>query len=399
VSLKISSRYLKTNLRESNMTDENQNQEDVIGDLYEDENNVEEAHDTKNAEEQSVGSVKAAGNAAPSAKKRKGDKAGSDSMQKVVPGDPDKHTASVNDKGASPFKEGRMTKASMINNAYQKMNSLNKEELTNLYNKLMMENSEEADEIADTEVVQSSVNADIDWSEDLNALVESEATLSAEFKSKAGHIMEAAINSRLAEEINNLEEKYNEELATEIEETKTQMVDKVDSYLNYVVENWMEENKVAVQTGLRTEIAEKFMNNLKDLFTESYIDVPESKVDLVDNLAAEVEELGEQLNDQTGKSIAMQEELEGYKRDAIIREASKDLAETQIEKLKSLVEKVDFDDEETFANKVATIKESYFKQRANKYGEAEEIEEDTNEVETSGSMSHYVNALKSQIKT
>ncbi len=377
------------------MTDENQMEEDVIGDLYEDDN-VEEAHDPKNAPEQARAAVAAAGNAAPTSKKRKGDKSNAQPMQKLMPGDPDKHTASVVDKGASPFKESRLTKAGMINAAYQKMNSMKKEELASLYAKVMMEDSEE--ETSESETV--TVSADIDWSEDLNALVESEATLSDDFKSKAGTIMEAAINSRLAEEIDALEEKFNEELASEIDQTKTELVDKVDSYLNYVVENWMEENKVAVQTGLRTEIAENFMNNLKDLFTESYIDVPESKVDLVDNLASEVEELETQLNDQTGKSIAMQEELEGYKKDAIIREASKDLAETQIEKLKSLVEKVDFDDEETFANKVATIKESYFKQKANKYGVTEEIEEDTDDtVETSGSMGTYLNALKSQIKT
>ena len=377
------------------MTDENQTQEDVIGDLYEDENNVEEAHDTKNAEEQSVSSVKAAGGATSSAKKRKGDNTKQDPMPKVsAPA----ASGSIDDKGASPFKESKMTKAGMINAAYQKMNSLKKEELAALYAKVMMEESEDDSEVAYADA--PTVNVAVDWSEDLNALVESEATLSAEFKSKAGTIMEAAINSRLSEEIDLLEEKYNEELAAEITETKTGLVDKVDSYLNYVVENWMEENKVAVQSGLRTEIAEKFMNNLKDLFTESYIEVPESKVDLVDNLAAEVEELEDQLNDQTGKSIAMQEELEGYQREAVIREASKDLAETQIEKLKSLVEKVEFDDEETFAKKVATIKESYFKQIANKYGETEEIvEDDTSEVESTGSMSQYLNALKSQIKT
>ena len=375
------------------MTEENHVEEDVIGDLYEDDN-VEEAHDTVNAPEQARSAVAAAGNAAPTAKKRKGDKPGSDKMQKVAV--PSGQDGRIDDKGASPFKESRLTKAGMINNAYQKMSSMKKEDLAALYAKVMMEDSEE--ETSESETV--TVKANVDWSEDLNALVESEATLSDEFKSKAGTIMEAAINSRLAEEIDALEEKFNEELAAEIKETKEGLVDKVDSYLNYVVENWMEENKVAVQTGLRTEIAENFMNNLKDLFTESYIDVPESKVDLVDNLASEVEELEAQLNDQTGKSIAMQEELEGYKRDAIIREASRDLAETQIEKLTSLVEKVDFDDEESFAEKVATIKESYFKQRANKYGEIEEVEEDADdEVEASGSMGTYLNALKSQIKT
>ena len=375
------------------MTDENQ-QEDVIGDLYEDENNVEEAHDPKNAPQQAVDAAKSAGSATSPAKKRKGDNTKQDPMPKVsAPA----ASGSVDDKGGSPFKESKMTKAGMINAAYQKMNSMKKEELAGLYAKVMMEESEDDSEVSTA--AAPTVNVAVDWSEDLNALVESEATLSDEFKSKAGTIMEAAINSRLSEEIDALEEKYNEELAAEITETKTGLVDKVDSYLNYVVENWMEENKVAVQSGLRTEIAEKFMNNLKDLFTESYIDVPESKVDLVDNLAAEVEELEDQLNDQTGKSIAMQEELEGYQREAVIREASKDLAETQIEKLKSLVEKVDFDDEESFSKKVATIKESYFKQRANKYGEAEEVEEDNNEVEATGSMSHYVNALKSQIKS
>ena len=195
--------------------------------------------------------------------------------------------------------------------------------------------------------------------------------------------------------------KYEEELQAEISETKNGLVDKVDSYLNYVVENWMDENKLAVQSGLRTEIAEKFMNNLKDLFTESYIEVPESKVDLVDDLAAEVEELEETLNNQTAKTIAMTEELEGYQREAVIREASNDLAETQIEKLKSLTDSIDFDDVEQFADKVNTVKESYFKKRQMTSEFDMELEEDTddNTVETSGSMSQYLTALKSQIKT
>ena len=118
------------------------------------------------------------------------------------------------------------------------------------------------------------------------------------------------------------------------------------------------------------------------------------------DLAAEVEELEVQLNDQTGKSIAMAEQLEGYKKEAIIREASKDLAETQIEKLKSLVEKIDFEDEESFTKKVSTVKESYFNKKASAPNEIEELEEEaSDEVETTGSMSQYVNALKTQIKS
>ena len=156
----------------------------------------------------------------------------------------------------------------------------------------------------------------------------------------------------------------------------------------------MEENKVAVQSGLRTEIAEKFMNSLKDLFTESYIEVPESKVDLVDELAENVEELETALNETTAKNISMQEELEMLKRDAIIREASRDLAETQVEKLKDLVEDVDFDDAESFAAKVQTVKESYF---TKKVSESADIVEDDNGddiVEASSMMAQYLSAIQ-----
>ena len=375
------------------MTDENQNQEDVIGDLYEDDN-VEEAHDPANAPEQARSAVAAAGNAAPTAKKRKGDKPGSDKMQKVAV--PSGQDGRIDDKGASPFKESRLTKAGMINNAYQKMSSMRKEDLAALYAKVMMEDSEE--ETSESETV--TVKANVDWSEDLNALVESEATLSDEFKSKAGTIMEAAINSRLAEEIDALEEKFNEELAAEIKETKEGLVDKVDSYLNYVVENWMEENKVAIHNGLRTEIAEDFMNKMKDVFIESYIEVPESKVDLVDDLAAQVEDLEEKLNETTGKAISVSEELENLKRDAIIREASKDLAETQVEKLKSLTHSIDYESEENFIEKVKTVKESYFKVSSPAESTMEDLDEDTSDdtVEVSGSMASYISAIKKTAK-
>ena len=193
------------------------------------------------------------------------------------------------------------------------------------------------------------------------------------------------------------EEKYNEELAEEVASTKADMVEKIDSYLNYVVEQWVEDNKVAVQTGLRTEIAEKFMNNLKGLFVESYIDVPESKVDLVDELAQEVAELEESVNVATSKVIEMTDELENYKRDEVIREASDGLAQTQIEKLKSLVADIDFSD--NFAEKVATVKESYFKNEAVDKATGDDQIEETFEVETSDAMGQYLNAIKLQNKS
>jgi len=277
---------------------------------------------------------------------------------------------------------------------YMKASKMKKEDLAAMYGKIMAEDFDTEDGV----VVENdiSINYQADFSDDLNAIMANEATLSEEFKEKTAIIFEAAIKSKLAEEIDRLEEKYNEELEAEITSTKEDLVEKVDSYLNYVVENWMEENKVAIQTGLRTEIAEDFMNKMKDLFTESYIDVPESKIDLVDELAETVEELEEKLNAQTGKAIEMAEELESFKRDAIIREASRDLVETQVEKLKSLVDDIDFDDEETFAKKVATVKESYF----NKVTSTESADFDTDEsdddaiVEASGSMAQYLTALK-----
>jgi len=330
---------------------------------------VEEAHDPKNAEAQSVASVDKAGDATGSAPKRKGDQTKKDPMPK--------------------------TKAGMINAAYTKLSGMKKEQLSGVLSKLMSEDFDAEDlSIAET---PAEIQYQADFSDDLNALISDEATLSEEFKSKAETIFEAAIKSKLAEEIDRLEAKYEEELAEEVKTTKTELVENVDSYLNYVVEQWMEDNKVAIQAGLRAEIAENFMNGLKGLFEESYIDVPESKVDLVDDLADTVEELEESLNATTAKAIELSEELEGYKRDAIIREHSRDLAETQREKLASLVEDVDFEDAETFATKVQTVKESYFKQEVTESKEAEFVAtEETGDspVVTSGAMDMYLKALQ-----
>lgn len=287
------------------------------------------------------------------------------------------------------------TKAGMVNAMYGKMNAMKKVDLQAAYNKMMGEEVEMEDEDVVTET--RAVEVKVDFSEDLNALIESEATLSEEFKDKTAVIFEAALKSKLSTEIDRLEEQYRTELDEEIVRTRDDMVEKVDSYLNYVVENWMEENKLAVRQGLRTEIAEDFMNGLKTLFTESYVDVPESKVDLVDELAQQVAELEESLNKTTESAIQMSEAIEGYQREAIIREHAEGLAATQIDKLRSLVEDVDFDDEESFSKKVKTVKESYFNSK--KVSADESIVEETegeadDTVETSSSTAQYLSALK-----
>lgn len=286
------------------------------------------------------------------------------------------------------------TKAGMINAMYGKMNAMKKVDLQAAYNKVMGEEVEvdEEDYVAETR----EIDVNVDFSEDLNALIESEATLSEEFKDKTAVIFEAALKSKLSTEIDRLEEQYRTELDEEIVRTRDDMVEKVDSYLNYVVENWMKENELAVQQGLRTEIAEDFMNSLKNLFVESYIEVPESKVDLVDELSEQVAELEESLNKTTEAAIQMSEQIEMFQRDAIIREHSGDLAETQIDKLRSLVEDVDFDDEETFSKKVKTVKESYFNSK--KATSSESIVEETDgaadDTVEASSTSQYLSALK-----
>jgi len=345
------------------MTEDQNIDHDV--ELHDDENEIMEMNGSD--EEASVKSADAASDASGSAPKRKGDNTTQDPMPK--------------------------TKAALMAGMMAKLQKMDKKSLQAMYKMEGVEVDEDGEVIS--EAPKADVTYEANFEEDLNALVAEEATLSDEFKAKAETIFEAAIKSKLSAEIDRLEEKYNEELSEEISTTKADLVEKVDSYLNYVVEQWMEDNKVAVQAGLRTEIAEKFMNSLKDLFVESYIDVPESKVDLVDELAEEVDELETKLNESTGKIIEMTEELENFKRNEVIREASKDLAETQIEKLKNLVADIDFSDD--FAKKVATVKESYFNKPATT--EVVTEEDETFEVESSDVMGKYLSAIKKQNKS
>ena len=329
-----------------------------------DEQEVAEAkgHDMKNAEAQSVAATAKAADATSKAPARTGDKSNSEPMPK--------------------------TKAGMINAMYGKMNAMKKVDLQAAYGKMMGE---------EVELEEEEVVAEADThSEELAALVESEATLSDEFKAKTAVIFEAALKSKLSEEVERIEATYEEKLAEETAAQKGELVEKVDSYLNYVVEQWMEENKVAIQTGLRAEIAENFMEGLKNLFTESYIDVPESKVDLVDDLADQVEELEEALNKTTADAISLSEEVEGLKRAAIVAEAASELADTQKEKFYSLVEGVDFDDAEQFASKVATIKESFFAQATVETEEeiTEETDGDVDTEEVSPFMEQYLSAMR-----
>jgi hypothetical protein len=281
------------------------------------------------------------------------------------------------------------TKSGIISAAVDKLSGMKKEDLQAVYSKLF---TEEAEEVIVVEEKKEAVISEEQVKADLEALVSSDANLSEEFKEKASTLFEAAISARLAEEKVKLEEKYISELSEEVEGIRSELVEKIDGYLNYVVEQWMEENELAVEQGIRTEIAESFMTQLQQVFIEHYIEVPEGKEDLIDDLSGKVDELEEQLTATTEKSVKLAEELETLKRTQIIAEASEGMVTTEAEKLKSLVEGIDYDDAESFAKKVSIVKEAHF----SKVTTQTEVQEDsslTEETTTSPRMSAYMAAI------
>jgi len=218
----------------------------------------------------------------------------------------------------------------------------------------------EAVEVEGEEIAEADAKLEIDLSDDVKALVSSDADLSEEFKEKAATVFEAAVKTRIQEQVKVLEAQYNKKLSTETETVKEAMVEKVDSYLNYVVEEWMKENELAVERGIRTEIAEDFITGLKSLFKEHYIDVPEEKYNVLDDLTNQTKDLESKLNDQIEKNVNLTKEVsESHKKQAIL-DVTVDLAETEKEKFVSMAENVEYDSAEKFREKLETIKESYF---------------------------------------
>ena len=207
---------------------------------------------------------------------------------------------------------------------------------------------------------ESAEEVEIDLSDDVKALVSSDADLSEEFKDKAATIFETAVKTRIKEQTKILEAQYEEKLASEKETMKEAMTEKVDSYLNYVVEEWMKENELAVERGIRTEIAEDFITGLKDLFKEHYIDVPEEKYNVLDDLTNQNKKLEDKLNEQIEKNVELSKKVSDADRHSIVAEISDDLADTEKEKFTSMAENVEYDSADKFREKLETIKESYF---------------------------------------
>jgi len=199
----------------------------------------------------------------------------------------------------------------------------------------------------------------IDVSADVDALTKDE-DLSEDFKAKATTIFEAALKSKVSEMKKKMNASYEEKLKEETEAHKAELVEKVDSYLNYVVEEWMKENSIAIERGIKGEIAEDFISGLKKLFEDHYIDVPDEKYNVLEDQASKIEELEKKLNEQIEKNVEINKTVGELKRQDIIDEASSDLADTAKEKFNKLDEEVEYSNEKDFRTKVATIKESYF---------------------------------------
>ena len=237
----------------------------------------------------------------------------------------------------------------------------------------------------------------LDIKSDIDALV-GDADLSEEFKQKAATIFEAAITSKVKAEQERLQSEYDTKFEEEISKSKSELTEKVDSYLNYVVEEWMKENKLALERGIKGEIAEDFIGGLKKLFEDHYIDVPDEKYDVLEDQASKIEEIEKKLNEEIEKNIEMNKVNGLYKRQEIIDENSKDLADTAKEKFDSLVEGVEYSSEEDFAKKVETIKESYFGQKAEKSADSVDIDDvavggETSNEDLSNAMAAYTNAI------
>ena len=316
----------------------------------------------------------------------------------------------VEEKPAMP-----KTKIGMINAMVEYMKGHKKDDIAASYTKLMSafepDDEEDDDEDDDEEEAKESkkksvkevkkvTKEDIDVSDDVKALF-GEEDLSEEFKESATTIFEAAVVSKINEVLDTVSVDMDAELEAEKEDSIQTLSTRLDDYLEYVVEEWVKENEVAIDSGIRAEIVENFMEGLRGLFTENYVDIPEEKVDLVDELAAKVQELETSVNEEMEKNIDISKQLQEIKKEQIIESISDGLSENQSDKLKSLADGVEFESEEDYTKKLETVKENYFPSEEvvseiADNDEPLEIEDDDKNV--NGSMANYMNAISRSIK-
>jgi len=240
-----------------------------------------------------------------------------------------------------------------------------------------------------------------DTNADIAAIFSGEG-LSEEFKSNAKSIFEAAILAKVSEETARLEEEFEAKLVEEVQSINENLVTKIDEYLEYVVTEWMEENQLAIETGIKAELAEDFMVGLKNLFVEHYVDIPEDKVEIVEEFAQQVEILESELDKAITDNVSLTEEINGYKKEKIVADISEGLTEVQLAKLKSLSENIEFITENDYKQKLLLTKKKYFDESDSNevVTKSNQMDEETSTLEESFSpvMSHYVQNISRTLK-
>lgn len=277
-----------------------------------------------------------------------------------------------------------LTKAEVARAVVESLKTMDEDKVGEILESMSEEVTEE---VSEEDAVAEEVSADVESSlveieidDDLSAISEA-LDLSEENSEKAKTIFKAAVQSKVQEVKEELDAKYQDELKTTVESVKADLSEGVDKYLTYCAEEWTKENELAIERGLRSEMTENFIEGLKTLFVEHYVDVPEDKYDVIDELANRLEEMEAKLDGEVSNNMAITEELDQLKRGNVVSEASSDLTDTQKEKLSSLAEGVDYKDEADFAEKIAEIKEAYFKVDGEKVEVETNIQEGANEFE------------------
>tara|TARA_B100000945_G_scaffold318989_1_gene325107 strand:- start:7 stop:1371 length:1365 start_codon:yes stop_codon:yes gene_type:complete len=263
---------------------------------------------------------------------------------------------------------GEMSKMEMIKamkDMETEMKEMDKKMVMSMYSKMKemmakeMSHEESEKEALKKEAVEQRIK-EINVQEHVEALMSGEGDLSDDFKKKAATVFESAVKSKVRDEVTRLQENYDSELEEATKSVKSDLTEKVDTYLNYVVEEWMKENELAVERGLKGEIAEDFIAGLKQLFEDHYVDVPDEKYDVLQAQSDKIAELEEKVNKTLEESINFKKSNDELTRNKVISESTSDLADTEIEKFKELTQDVEFEDEDNFKEKLDTLKESYF---------------------------------------
>ena len=321
-------------------------------------------------------------------------------MQKLAAGDEVDHDGEV--IAEKEVAEKKLTKAEMSETISKGLGKMNKAQLEKVYASMHSDEEEEDEDEMDEvrkEAIENRVK-EIDVAEHVEALVNGEGDLSEEFKRKAATVFEAAVKSKIRTEIERLESEYEVQLKENVQSATNEMTDKVDTYLNYVTDEWMKENELAIERGLKGEIAEDFISGLKQLFEDHYIDIPDDKYDVLEAQSEKISELESKLSETIEKNVSLKDGNAKLVREQVISEVYEGLADTEIEKVKSLTDDVEYTDEESFREKLDTLKESYFPKTSVETTEnIDDVETGTaQDIDLTPSMDAYMSAIGRTVK-